>query len=150
MPMSAIQRAEKILLNICFDLRILQVNSLSVQSKLAKDTQSVFESKISHSKQKVGIDLLTLVGLVAGAWNSDKLEKCNINFTTYQTLVNHASNGINGLYTHPQELSHDMNMSKVSAQSDENRTWTSGVQSILQTYERALDQLHNIENNVRS
>ncbi|CAM0117255.1 hypothetical protein [Rhabdochlamydiaceae symbiont of Dictyostelium giganteum] len=146
MPMSAIQRAEKVLLNICFDLRKIQVNSLEFQSKINKDTQTVYSQKIHHARVKTGIDIFTLA-----AGMSSLAQKAEwIPYAVPSEAIQPTTNMINGFWAQPKDISHDMEMHKFNAQAQENTTWTSGIGSILQTYERALEQLRSVENNIRS
>lgn len=164
MPMSVIQRAEKILLNISSDLKALQQELYPVQDRGIEKTQKVFtqQSHILFRKPLIeGLGLFAsigaasapyLLGRVNYSWANNALQylQTKENQTLLQEWINKGTAFSASAFVEPSKVRSDAELQRLNQQQQECSNLQSSLQSMIQTHETALQRLQNIESTAKS
>lgn len=163
MPMSVIQRAEKIMLNISSDLRSFQSEAYAMQDRTAQKTKDVYSSQAGLMHRKAFIEGLNLAGsVVVLVYYQKQIQALGpqASESVRQGLTNTQNHGIeflqkaasffSSLLVESPKISNDAESQKLGLQQQENSSLQSGWQNAIQTHESALQRLQNIESNTKA
>ena len=141
MPLSAVQRAEKLSLTITGQLREIQMNAYATQDRVAKDIHDAYKEQkwVIFRRPAAEIFFSAASSIVILTYSKEIGE-----------IIGRGSSVANGLFVEPASIDVQSKQQQLQTRQSELTTWQQGWSSIMQTHETALQRLQNIESGARN
>ncbi len=147
MPSSVVERAEKVLLDISWDLSEIQKHGYQIQDSLAKRTHEGYITQKWVLYRKPFIEGMGLASYIIVAYDPSKLIELLKLADKKEVLeiVGRVSGGLTSLLVDPSNVAVQGEIQKLQTGQQELSGFFNHLMGIRQTHEGAIQRLQNME-----
>ena len=147
MPASVMQRAEKVLIDISYDLRNIQSEAYKTQDRVANQIHEGYKDKKWVLYRKPVLDSLSLGTRIVANYNPAKIMQAlgTTDRTEALTLLKNSLDILTSIPVDGSNVAVDANLDKLKSSQGELATFHQSMQSMIQTLDTALQRLQNME-----